>query len=322
MMSGWYRRAGRMILLMGMGLLSAAAVIGAEAAEAPAPIARMDEGHRSYFKAYCTECHNAEKQKGKLRLDDISFVLDSVENADRWQKILNQINSGEMPPEDAKQPNREEKAGFLDALSGTLVIARKTLGDVQGNITMRRLNRREYRNTLRDLLGVEVRVNDLPADGGAGTFDTVGSSLFMSSDQFEQYLSLGRQALDEHFARTGSSPSPTKLDRNTLRKDPEEWANKFMPIYAKGYAEKYDRFQKWCAGIDAAAALPENAEAVTALRADPRLKTQPHLFYNGFAKIQGAPAPTEFGFRDVDDAQFARSEYSYHFRYHADYEKL
>jgi hypothetical protein len=311
-----------MILLMGMGLLSAAAVTGAEAADAPAPIARMDEGHRSYFKAYCTECHNAEKQKGKLRLDDISFVLDSVENADRWQKILNQINSGEMPPEDAKQPNREEKAGFLDALSGTLVIARKTLGDVQGNITMRRLNRREYRNTLRDLLGVEVRVNDLPADGGAGTFDTVGSSLFMSSDQFEQYLSLGRQALDEHFARTGSSPSPTKLERNTLRKDPEEWANKFMPIYAKGYAEKYERFQKWCAGIDAAAALPENAEAVTALRADPRLKTQPHLFYNGFAKIQGAPAPTEFGFRDVDDAQFARSEYSYHFRYHADYEKL
>jgi hypothetical protein len=311
-----------MILLMGMGLLSAAAVTGAEAADAPAPIARMDEGHRSYFKAYCTECHNAEKQKGKLRLDDISFVLDSVENADRWQKILNQINSGEMPPEDAKQPNREEKAGFLDALSGTLVIARKTLGDVQGNITMRRLNRREYRNTLRDLLGVEVRVNDLPADGGAGTFDTVGSSLFMSSDQFEQYLSLGRQALDEHFARTGSSPSPTNLERNTLRKDPEEWANKFMPIYAKGYAEKYERFQKWCAGIDAAAALPENAEAVTALRADPRLKTQPHLFYNGFAKIQGAPAPTEFGFRDVDDAQFARSEYSYHFRYHADYEKL
>jgi hypothetical protein len=187
---------------------------------------------------------------------------------------------------------------------------------------MRRLNRREYRNTLRDLLGVEVRVNDLPADGGAGTFDTVGSSLFMSSDQFEQYLALGRQALDEHFARTVLSQSAVKVEHNRLRKDPEEWANKYMPIYAKGYAEKYDRFQKWCVGIDAAAARPENAEAVEKLRADPRLKTQPHLFYNGFAKIQGAPSPMDFGFRDVDDAQFARSEYTYHFRYHADYEKL
>ncbi len=322
MTSGWYRRAKCVITLIGLGLLSCAALNGAAAAESTAPVARMDERHRGFFKAYCTECHNAEKQKGKLRLDDVSFVLDSVESADRWQKILNQINSGEMPPEDAKQPDREEKAGFLDALSGTLVTARKTLGDVQGNITMRRLNRREYRNTLRDLLGVEVRVNDLPADGGAGTFDTVGSSLFMSSDQFEQYLTLGRQALDEHFARMVSLPSTAKVERNTLRKDPEEWANKYMPIYAKGYAEKYERFQKWCAGIDAAAARPENAEAVETLRADPRLKTQPHLFYNGFAKIQGAPAPSEFGFRDVDDAQFARSEYSYHFRYHADYEKL
>ena len=322
MTSGWYRRAKCVITLIGLGLLSCAALNGAAAAESTAPVARMDERHRGFFKAYCTECHNAEKQKGKLRLDDVSFVLDSVESADRWQKILNQINSGEMPPEDAKQPDREEKAGFLDALSGTLVTARKTLGDVQGNITMRRLNRREYRNTLRDLLGVEVRVNDLPADGGAGTFDTVGSSLFMSSDQFEQYLTLGRQALDEHFARMVSLPSTAKVERNKLRKDPEEWANKYMPIYAKGYAEKYERFRKWCAGIDAAAARPENAEAVETLRADPRLKTQPHLFYNGFAKIQGAPAPSEFGFRDVDDAQFARSEYSYHFRYHVDYEKL
>ena len=74
------------------------------ASAAEAPHARLDEKHRAFFKDYCTECHNEKKQKGKLRLDDISFALDSVENADRWQKILNQVNSGEMPPDDAKQP--------------------------------------------------------------------------------------------------------------------------------------------------------------------------------------------------------------------------
>jgi len=173
-MSGFYRSTLRVVSLIGLGLMCCIASEGAIAAEASVPVARMDERHRIFFKAYCTECHNAEKQKGKLRLDDLSFALDSVENADRWQKILNQVNSGEMPPEEEKQPDREEKTAFLEALSGTLVTARKTLGDVQGKITMRRLNRREYRNTLRDLLGVEVRVNDLPADGGAGTFDTVG----------------------------------------------------------------------------------------------------------------------------------------------------
>ena len=71
---------------------------------ADAPQAQLDEKHRFFFKDYCVECHNAKKQKGKLRLDDISFSLDSVEGADRWQKILNEINSGDMPPEDVKQP--------------------------------------------------------------------------------------------------------------------------------------------------------------------------------------------------------------------------
>ena len=62
-----------------------------------APHASLEEKRRAFFKDYCVECHNEQKQKGKLRLDNISFALDSVENADRWQKILNQINPGEMP---------------------------------------------------------------------------------------------------------------------------------------------------------------------------------------------------------------------------------
>jgi hypothetical protein len=177
------------------------------------PKAIFDEKQREFFKSYCIRCHNAEKQEGKLRLDDISFAIDSVEKADRWQKILNQMNSGEMPPEDSKQPERVAKTEFLDLLSRTLVTARKSLVDGGGNITMRRLNRREYKNTIRDLLGVEINVRELPADGGAGNFDTVGSSLFMSSDQFEQYLAIGRQALDEHFSRfvLSSGAQPRKM---------------------------------------------------------------------------------------------------------------
>ena len=550
---------------------------------ADTPQATLDPKHRTFFKDYCVECHNAEKQKGKVRLDDIAFSVDSVEKADLWQKVLNSINSGEMPPEDEKQPDAAAKTDFLDDLSRMLVTARAVLSDSGGKIAMRRLNRREYKNTIRDLLGVDINVRELPADGGAGTFDTVGSSLFMSSDQFEQYLALGRQALDEHFARmmpvaapngsqtfkthietelaankemtglldrlkknhgryvqwttavdaeaakpentalvkelrehpqvksnpdnfyiqwakhrdkpsskqfgypeadlalffgktqfdqmnryfteylamphkdsgsylltntghelekitvdakwpsgtytlrvrlaalddapaerrfiqfgqpgenitifsvlgtyqvtgslaqpqiieiplnatstgnrefairekqpnsrvaafdawkaaldkTGTGPKPalwidwieiegtasaqpapvamTAPQTQKLRKDPEQWANKYMPIYAEGYVEKYSRFQKWCAAIDEAAKKPEHAEAVTKLRADPRFKTQPHLFYSGFAKLKGSPQPTQFGFRDVDEAQFARSEYTYHFRYYEDYQKL
>jgi hypothetical protein len=198
-----------------LAVLQSLALCDLRAAEAPT--ARFDDKHRAFFKDYCVECHNADKQKGKLRLDDISFALDSVENADRWQKILNQLNSGEMPPDDAKQPERGAKTEFLDALSHTLMTARRTLGDSGGNITMRRLNRREYKNTIRDLLGVDISVRELPADGGAGVFDTAGSALFMSSDQFEQYLALGRLALDEHFARfIATSDAQPRRNRATI----------------------------------------------------------------------------------------------------------
>src|SRR5258708_33144439 len=83
-----------------------------------APHAQLDEKHRAFFKDYCVECHNAEKHKGKLRLDDISFSIESVEAADRRQKILNQLNSGEMTPDDAhQQPERDRKTDVLDTLS-------------------------------------------------------------------------------------------------------------------------------------------------------------------------------------------------------------
>ncbi|MEY4484788.1 MAG: hypothetical protein RL693_2240, partial [Verrucomicrobiota bacterium] len=105
--------------------LSLPFIAGLSTSAADAPHARLDEKHRVFLKENCTECHNEQKQKGKLRLDDISFALDSIENADRWQKILNQINSGEMPPEDAKQPERAVKTEFLDSISHTLMAARR-----------------------------------------------------------------------------------------------------------------------------------------------------------------------------------------------------
>ena len=61
-----------------LSLLSGSVGHGAET-----PIAVLDDRHRTFFKDYCVECHNEKKQRGKLRLDDISFALDSVENADR-----------------------------------------------------------------------------------------------------------------------------------------------------------------------------------------------------------------------------------------------
>ena len=228
---------------------------------AEAPHAQLNEQHRVFLRDYCLECHNEEKQKGKVRLDQISFTMDSVQGADLWQKIINQINSGEMPPEEAKQPERGAKTEFLDSLSHTLMAARLSLGDSGGKITMRRLNRREYKNTIRDLIGVNIVVRDLPAYGGAGTFETAGSSLFMSSDQFEQYLTLGRKALDEAFARM-SDPSATAVGLapvKTLRerREVELHANAMVGGAFNGYYKEGYRVAK--AYLDSDRSQPPSA---------------------------------------------------------------
>ncbi|MDZ4401730.1 DUF1588 domain-containing protein [Prosthecobacter sp.] len=291
------------------------------------PHAQLDEKHRAFFKDYCVECHNAEKQKGKLRLDDISFAIESVENADRWQKILNQLNSGEMPPEDEKQPEASAKTEFLDALAGTMVTARKGIGDQGGQIVMRRLNRREYKNTIRDLLGVEIDVRDLPADGGTGGFDTVGASLFMSGDQIEQYLALGRRALDEHFERSSSLVAKQPLKART---EAEKMGNQRMDGLFKRTQEQHDNYVRWTTEVDAAAKRPENVAIAEKLRKDaekPRPSSgvpyaTPMLFYHGWDQISGAPSPVKFGFQDAQAAFFEELQYKGHFDYYADYQKL
>ena len=133
------------------------------------PEVSLPERHQAFFKAHCLDCHDSETREGKVDLETLSFSITSVEQAELWQKVLNALNSGEMPPEDSEQPGNTEKADFLDDLARTMVAARKALSDSGGKITMRRLNRREYRNTIEQLTGVKVDVGSLPTDGGSGT---------------------------------------------------------------------------------------------------------------------------------------------------------
>ena len=160
----------------------------------------LEQSKGEFLRAYCFDCHDSASQEGQLDLENISFDLGSIESAERWQKVLDAINSGEMPPKESKQPQAQSKADFLEALSGKLVIARQTLSDSGGVITMRRLNRREYANTIRTLLGIDIELNELPSDADPGSFDTSGASLYISSDQIEKYLALGRQALSTLIA--------------------------------------------------------------------------------------------------------------------------
>jgi hypothetical protein len=260
------------------------------AAVPPAPAA-LPQKHTPLLKEYCQGCHGPEKQKGEFRVDDLPLTINTIQDAERWQKVLNQMNSGEMPPEEEKQPPKGLKADLLDDLSHVMVTARRNLGDQKGVITMRRLNRREYKNTLRALLGVEMTVSELPPDGGSGSFDTVGANLFMSGSQFEQYQALGRAALEEAVAKG----TPFKGERK-LHREVEEQNKDFEKSYAKNM-DRAERAERWVKAVEEAAARPENAAIVAEIRKE--AKNNDSLFRLSWAKIAGAPSPAEFGFDTV-----------------------
>lgn len=212
--------------------------LSAYAAEKPG--AAMPEAHFAVFEKYCLECHDSLTEEGGVNLDDLSFKIDSVASAELWQKVLNSLNSGDMPPEDEPQLSDEEKTVFLDDLSHELVEAREILSDSGGMITMRRLNRREYENTIHDLLGVEINAEDLPADTNSDGFDTTGASLFFSSDQFEQYLKLAHSALDKTLLLSKEPPRVMRFERES-----EPSVNQFFEKQATKLKRNFDQAQEW-----------------------------------------------------------------------------
>ncbi len=251
---------------------------------AAAPQATIDARHRQLLEVHCQRCHGAETQESGVRVDDLPLTIDTIAAAERWQKVLNVLNSGDMPPEEELQPERAAKADFLDDLATAMVTARKLLADQGGRITMRRLNRREYKNTLHDLLGVEIDVSDLPADTSPLAFDTVGANLFMTASQFEQYEAIGRDALAAAFQKHAAADT-----RKYLRIEAEKTLPGFKNANARLQANQ-QAARDWFVKLEAAVASPENAEFVAKTR--PTLKDEKEFRFH-WRSLVGLPPPDD-----------------------------
>ncbi|MEM7396446.1 MAG: DUF1587 domain-containing protein, partial [Verrucomicrobiota bacterium] len=209
----------------------------AEPGDAALRTARMPEKHFAVFENYCLDCHDSDTEKGQVNLELLNVNLaHDIRTAELWQKVLNAMNAGEMPPENKKQVSPAEKTEFLSDLSELMVTARKLLSDSGGEIVLRRLNRREYANTLEDLLGVRPDTSLLPDDQANAEFDTMGASLFFSSDQLEQYIKTAKNTLE--LTLRAKPPKKSEI----VRIEPEEH---WYPIYAKLAAERLDRAKRY-----------------------------------------------------------------------------
>ncbi len=146
-----------------------------------------------FLNQHCTECHDADVKKGGLNLSSLSTDGTDAAAHKKWVRVFDRVAAGEMPPTKKPRPAEDEIKAFTSALGGELTAKHAA----QKGTVLRRLNRREYQNTINDLLGVKVNVIDsLPEDGRAQGFDNIGEALSISGIQMLRYMEAAELALN------------------------------------------------------------------------------------------------------------------------------
>jgi cytochrome c5 len=177
----------------------------------------VDDLSQKFFEQYCQTCHAGAKPRGDFRVADLSRDFSRKDNREGWLNVARQLTAGTMPPEGKRRPTAEEAKALIAWIDGQVVSAEKARHALQGRAIMRRLNQVEYQNTVRDLLGVELELQDLlPDDTVPGGFDTSAEALHMSSYQLDGYLAAATRVLD---AAVASGPRPAHIKR---RIDPRD----------------------------------------------------------------------------------------------------
>ncbi len=181
-------------------------VINEEVDDYSSEVVYYENTIRPIIQTYCFECHNVDKQKGDMRLDTLHWDMRNQRHAERWHEALNVINLGEMPPKKKKQLDDSERRILVNWLTENLEkasLARKK--DNKG--VMRRLTKRQYTNSLNELLDVSVNFGDvLPDDGKSKMgFTNNGNVLQTSSLHLDYYQKIAREALEKAIV-SGEKP--------------------------------------------------------------------------------------------------------------------
>ena len=142
-----------------------------------------------FLEQYCFTCHAGDQPAADLSLDSFTDNQSLIKNRDVWERVLDMVTTGQMPPSDGDQPPMEESESFVAHVEAIFEHADLTAKPDPGRITVRRLNRVEYKNTVRDLLGVDFNpTENFPADDIGHGFDNIGDVLTVSPLLMERYL--------------------------------------------------------------------------------------------------------------------------------------
>lgn len=154
-----------------------------------------------FLERYCTDCHGGSDPEAKLALDRYQESGNVQEDYDVWEKVLSMLTERHMPPAEETQPTEAEIHNVLRSIRAELETFDCSQVHRPGRVTIRRLNRVEYNNTIHDLLGIDFEpAADFPSDDVGHGFDNIGDVLSMPPILMEKYLAAAEEAMDRAFA--------------------------------------------------------------------------------------------------------------------------
>ena len=211
-------------------------------------MAQNEAEYRQLIDQYCVGCHNQQivdadpntlSDPLSSQLRAVGLALDSLDinqvaaDADHWEKVIRKLRAGLMPPAGMPRPNDNQLEAFRQWLQLELDSAGSADPDPGRKATLHRLNRAEYKNAIRDLLALEIDVNNfLPADDASYGFDNIGGVLRMSQSLMERYLEASRTI---SRLAVGSPPPATFSETFRTQQDQQQHSRATgLPIGTRG----------------------------------------------------------------------------------------
>lgn len=189
----------------------------------PAVAVDYEKEIRPVLQEYCVACHSAEKKKGDLDLEPVLAKPDFAKDHDIWEKVLELTDNREMPPEKKPQPSDDARHKLVQWIETSLTNLAANEEPNPGRVTLRRLNKDEYRRTIHDLLKVDYQPEDFPNDEVGYGFNNIGDVLSLSPLLMEKYLTAA-----EEIAKKAIVAEPPKVPKRKLRGDRFDSPNDFI----------------------------------------------------------------------------------------------
>lgn len=204
-----------------------------------------------FLQTYCFSCHGPEKQKGDRRFDQLALPAKNLDDLIALQDIVDQLNLGEMPPKKSKQPADTERQTIIASLSTAVSEAHAALRSTGGQTVLRRLNKREYINTVGDLFALDMRLFDpttkFPRDQTAEHMDNLGDVLKTSGYLLAQYLDAADQVVEKAFSITARPKEQTRRFAGNFRPQQEHtfphgkvYNNRYLCLYEVPDTENHE----------------------------------------------------------------------------------